>query len=131
MIFILKNLSVFIFGGLVYGGLELLWRQSTHWTMLITGGLCFYLLYKLFSKFPYMPLYLKCIAGAVIITMIEFTAGYIVNIIFKMNVWDYSFLPFNLMGQVCLLYSLLWGLLVIPIDFVTKFINMLFYRTSV
>ena len=28
-----------------------------------------------------------------------------------MNVWDYSGFPLNIMGQVCLLYSVLWGLL--------------------
>ena len=28
-----------------------------------------------------------------------------------LDVWDYSKVPFNFLGQVCVLYSVLWGFL--------------------
>lgn len=45
------------------------------------------------------------------VTAVEFVFGVVFNIILKMNVWDYSGVPFNLFGQVCLLYTILWGIL--------------------
>ena len=42
--------GIFLIGGLGYGLLEILWRGRTHWSMLLTGGVCFIALYKLFEK---------------------------------------------------------------------------------
>ncbi len=55
------------------------------------------------------------ILGSAVITSIELIFGIIFNVILKKNVWDYSKLPFNLGGQVCARYSVLWGLLSILI----------------
>lgn len=44
----------------------------------------------------------------------EFVVGLIVNVAWKQNVWDYSNLPLNIMGQVCLPFSILWFLITIP-----------------
>ena len=37
---VLEYGGVFTAGGLGYGGLELLWRGRTHWSMLLCGGVC-------------------------------------------------------------------------------------------
>lgn len=111
---------VFLLGGVIYGMIEVVWRQHTHWTMVLLGGLCFLTLFKLFGKMENYSLLEKCVVGAVVITALEFTTGYIVNIVFHMSVWNYSKMPFNLLGQVCILYSTLWGFLCIPIDFISK-----------
>ena len=37
---VLEYGCVFAAGGLGYGGLELLWRGRTHWSMLLCGGVC-------------------------------------------------------------------------------------------
>lgn len=111
-----QDVTLFSIGGLTYGLIEILWRHHTHWTMLLTGGICFLSLFKLFTKMPKLPILEKCVLGSVIITIIEFTAGCVVNIWLKMNVWDYSHVPFNLLGQICVLYSTLWGFLCIPIN---------------
>ena len=58
-----------------------------------------------------MPLTLEMLFGACLITGLEFGFGYVFNIRFGMNVWDYSDMPFNIMGQVCLPYMLLWFIL--------------------
>ncbi len=114
----LKYLLLFLIGGFSYGLIEILWRRYTHWSMVITGGFCFTALFRCFTKFNKLPLYKKCIIGSTIITVIEFAVGCIVNIWLKLKVWDYSCRPLNLCGQVCLLYSSLWGLLCIPVNYI-------------
>lgn len=91
--------------------LELLWRKRTHWSMGILGGIVFLLLYLVFTRIGPERLLLKGVVGMAIITSLEFLAGTVVNVRLKWNVWDYSGLPVNLYGQVCLLYSGLWFLL--------------------
>ena len=59
------------------------------------------------------------------ITAIEFVAGAIVNVRLKLNVWDYSKMPLNLYGQVCLPFSLLWCLLTLPISFLSSYLATL------
>lgn len=51
-------------------------------------GICF-MLHALFVSRP-MPLAAKCIAGAVLITAVEFLFGWVVNIRLGRSVWDYS-----------------------------------------
>ena len=115
-----KNLSIFSFGAVVYGLIEILWRGKTHWSMLITGGACFLSLYKLFIPFKNIPVFKKCLMGSFVITAYEFVAGCIFNLWLKLKVWDYSKMPFNIKGQICPFYTFLWGLLTIPISFVCK-----------
>jgi len=38
---LLKYFILFIIGGSIYIGLEILWRGYSHWTMGILGGICF------------------------------------------------------------------------------------------
>lgn len=99
-----------ITGGRLYTWIELLWRGYTHWTMFILGGGCFVVLGLLNEyKIPWHWCLLRqAIAGACIVTIFEFIAGCIVNLWLDWQVWDYSDLPFNFLGQICLYYFLLW-----------------------
>lgn len=52
------------------------------------------------------------------VTCLEFITGVIVNIWLKLGVWDYSGLPLNILGQVCLPFYFAWvGLSVVAIVF--------------
>ena len=95
-------LLCFLLGGAGYVLIELLWRGRSHFSMFIAGGFA-------------LPLPVKCIAGALVITAIEFIAGYIVNLRMGLNVWDYSGRPYNLYKQICPGFALLWALLSLPI----------------
>ena len=106
-----KNTMMFISGCIIYGFLEILWRGYTHWTMILTGGICLVLLYNMFNRLENVHTLCKCVYGAGIITLVEFIVGCVVNIMLGMNVWDYSAIPFNLFGQVCVLFSTLWMLI--------------------
>ncbi|MGI6151756.1 MAG: putative ABC transporter permease [Christensenellales bacterium] len=104
---------VILLGGWIYSGIEILWRRRTHWTMFLTGGLCFAWLYALATRTS-LPTLLQCALGALIITFVEFSVGCVVNLALGWKVWDYSRNRFNLFGQVCLSFSGLWFLLSWP-----------------
>ena len=55
-----------------------------------------------------MPLVRQMLIGAIVITALEFVCGCIVNLWLDWNVWNYSNMPFNLFGQICLPFSILW-----------------------
>ncbi len=103
--------ALFLFGGVCYLLIEILWRKRTHWSMGILGGTAFLLMFLLFARIGPEQVLLKGLIGAAIITSLEFLGGAVVNVRLKWNVWDYSALPLNLYGQVCLLYSGFWFLL--------------------
>lgn len=103
----------FLMGYFIYSLIEIINRGYTHWTMALTGGLVLTILYAINSRRT-MTLIKSCFIGAVIITSIEFTVGVFDNIIMHWNVWDYSDMPFNILGQICPHFSLYWFLLCIP-----------------
>lgn len=117
-------LLTFFLGGTLYVLLELLWRGRSHVSMFCAGGLALLLLHGLFLRFA-LPLFAQCLLGGLVITAIEFVAGAIVNVRLKLNVWDYSKMPLNLYGQVCLPFSLLWCLLTLPISFLSSYLATL------
>ena len=55
-----------------------------------------------------MRLALKCLIGAGIITGVELVFGLVFNQALGMGVWDYSRVPLNLWGQICLPFTLIW-----------------------
>jgi uncharacterized membrane protein len=84
--------------------------------MFIVGGLCFILIGLLNDGlFNWkMALNSQMTLSALIITIVEFTAGAILNLGFGLEIWDYSDQPYNLYGQICLLYTCFWYLLSLP-----------------
>ena len=115
-----EQLTVFATGAAGYPVIELIWRQSTHWSMALAGGTCLLLLYNLDGKFTKLSLGMKCVLGSGVITAVEFVAGLLVNCWQDWNVWDYSCFKFHFMGQICLVYSVLWGLLCLPMSGLCK-----------
>ena len=101
-----KRCLLFALGGYAYMGLELLWRGWSHGSMFLAGGLCFLLLGQLNRMQPRLPLLLRALAGAGIITMVEYAAGLLINRDYA--VWDYRALPLNYHGQICFSFCLLW-----------------------
>ena len=121
-----ENALVYMVGSVGYTALELMWRGYTSWTMTATGGVCFGLLYRLHPKIEHLRLWKQCIVGGGVITVVEFAAGMLFNRLLKMKVWDYSDRPFHFKGQVCLLYSLLWCLLCLPVMQLCGWVNKRF-----
>ena len=113
----LRPLVLIGIGGLLYVLIEILFRGHSHWTMFLVGGLCFWLIGLLNEILPWeMLLWKQGIVGAVIVTTVEFISGCIINLWLGWNVWNYSDMPFNLLGQICLPFSIAWvGLALVAI----------------
>lgn len=107
--------TIFLMGAVGYTALEILWRGYSHWSMTLTGGGCLLAVHRMNRRHRGEPLLRRCALGSGIITAAEFGVGVLVNRVLGWNVWDYSRLPMNLLGQICLPYSLLWFLLCLPL----------------
>lgn len=125
-----QGLFAFLMGYFCYSLIEILIRGYTHWTMALTGGTVLAILYAVNSSRT-MTLIKSCFIGAVIITAVEFAVGVVVNIIFGWNVWDYTDIPLNLFGQICLPFSGLWFLLCIPAYYVCTGIRRKFIAPEI
>ena len=111
----MKKLWLFVFGGCAYCFIEVLWRGKTHWSMALAGGTVMLLLSAVQKKTGVLPF---LFLSALIITVTELIFGIIFNIFLKMNVWDYSAMHYNIAGQICLPYTLLWFALGFPVYYI-------------
>ena len=101
-----KQAVLFYLGGCAYMGLELLWRGRSHGSMFIAGGTCFLLIGQLNQVKPRLPLPLRAVAGAGIVTMVELGIGLLCNRNYE--VWDYRERAGNFLGQICPAFTALW-----------------------
>ena len=111
---IYKYMLVLAFGAAGYGAIEIAFRGRTHWTMLITGAVCFMMIY-IISMNNKINKWFKWILGGLAITVVEFMVGAVVNIGLGWRVWSYANMPYNLLGQICPTFSIMWCFLCIPI----------------
>ncbi len=51
--------------------------------------------------------------GMALTTAVELIAGWLLDILFHTRWWDYSNLPFNFHGYICLKFSIIWGFAVV------------------
>ena len=103
----LRYTLLFLFGGFLYCFFEVVARGRSHISMLLAGGLSFVLIGNL-NKRKDMSLVGQMFLGMIIITCIELVTGMIVNVWLGLEVWDYSNMPYNFKGQICLLFSNIW-----------------------
>lgn len=109
-----RDLIIFFIFGIMYVTIEVLFRGYSHISMFILGGLCGLIIGHLDEWMPKISIIKQCILGSIIITLLEFVFGYILNIKLGLNIWDYSNLKFNIMGQVSLLFTGAWIILSFP-----------------
>lgn len=105
----LRAIFIICTGGMVYYNFEILYRGYSHFSMFLCGGFSFYTIGTLNEHPNYKLSFLSqmCI-GTLIITGFEFITGMIVNLFLHLHVWDYSNLPFNIKGQICLPFTIVW-----------------------
>ena len=103
-------------GGVLYGGLEVIWRGHTHWTMMLLAALLCVPLDLANEHMPWeLPLWLQAVLGGLAITEAELAAGLVLNRWLGLGIWDYSALPGNFLGQICPQFAVLWCLLAAPV----------------
>ena len=111
---LIKILIIWFIMGMIYFTIEGIWRIPkggyANIIMLPIGGLCGVIVGGInqLPQFYNMKVLLQSLIGAILVTIVEFLAGCLLNLLFNLGIWDYSNMPFNLLGQICLPFTLLW-----------------------
>lgn len=110
----MKRLSEYLFlwavGGCLYYSFEIIFRGFSHWSMFVLGGICL----QFFTFQGTMtgwadPLWRQVLRCIIFVTSMEFITGIIVNKWLHLAVWDYSRMPFQLFGQICLPFMVIFS----------------------
>lgn len=126
-----KHCIIFSIGGFLYSLIEILFRGYTHPSMYIVGGFCFVLIGSINEVFSWdTPLVLQMILSAIMVTTVEFVSGCIINLTLHLNVWDYSGLWGNVLGQIALPFIGAWFLLSAAAIFADDWIRYLLFDES-
>lgn len=90
-----------------------LWGKTSLWMFPVGGFLG--VIIGLFNETTFcrfkLNITIQGIIGGLLITLTEFITGIILNIILNLNIWSYSDIPFNVLGQISLPFTLIWILL--------------------
>lgn len=106
---LLKYIFFFFIGGGIYYGVEILWRGYSHWSMFGLGGICFIFAGIQNECIPWDYPFWKQVLGTELFVLVsEFLTGCVVNLWLNWNVWDYSNLPGNILGQTTWQFALLF-----------------------
>ena len=116
-----KRISEIVFliaaGGSTYYLIEIWFRGFSHWTMFVLGGVAL-----TFCSFQgevmhwSEPMWIQIIRAVLFLTSLEFMTGIICNKWLKIGIWDYRDQPFQLCGQICLPFMVMFsGLLCLAI----------------
>lgn len=112
------SMLLWTWGGAVYFLMEVAWKtfsghpERIHWSMLLVAVFLSAVLERCGDECPWeMVLPMQALICTVVITATELVAGLILNVWLGLGVWDYSDLPLNFMGQICLWFSAVWFVL--------------------
>lgn len=99
-------------GGSLYYSLEILFRGYSHWSMFVLGGICM-MFFAIQGRAGHWsePLWIQVVRCTIFVTACEFITGLIVNKWLHLDVWDYSDQPFQLLGQICLPFAVIFSAL--------------------
>lgn len=109
------SLLLWTWGATVYFFLEVAYKTITShperisWTILALAIVLCIPVERCGAELPWeCPLWLQSLCCAILVTAVEFAAGLVLNVWLGLGTWDYSHLPFNLMGQICLQFFFVW-----------------------
>ena len=105
--YLIYSLAFFV-GGNTYCLIEMLYRSRTHYSMFFCAGIAVATLLFIYTQNRGIPPVLFALIAALVITVLELAFGLVFNLWLGCNVWDYSRVPLNLFGQICLPFSAIW-----------------------
>lgn len=77
-------------------------------------------------------LILLFLGSAALTTALEFVTGWVLEKFFHDKWWDYSDMPFNIKGYICLKFTVLWGLAAsFVVGAVHRFVYMIIIKTPI
>lgn len=107
--------------GTVYFFIEVIWKtlhgrpETISWTMMALAILLAIPLERCGAEMPWKcPLPLQGLVCGTAVTAAELVAGLLLNVWLGMGIWDYSGVPLNFMGQICIPFLALWCISSIP-----------------
>ena len=115
-----KYTILILFGGALYCICELSWRGWTHPSMALCGGLCFLMIYMVNDKLRGSSLIKQGLISCAVITTTELLFGFVLNILLGLNVWNYSNIGFDLLGQICIPFCGVWFIMSYPCIFISR-----------
>lgn len=123
-----KYSVLFCLFGCIYYCIEILFRGYSHWTMFLLAGLCCVLIGML-NEFTDREtcVWIQMFWAALLVTFFEFLFGLVFNISLGWHIWDYSQTPFNLLGQICLPFSVAWFFLSLPAILLDDWVRTRFF----
>ena len=106
------------FVGTVYFLIEVTYKtvighpEGISWTMLLLALVMGIIMERMGAELPWrFPIWAQAILCGGANTAAEFITGCIVNLWLGWDVWDYSDLPGNFLGQICPQFAALWCIL--------------------
>lgn len=119
-----KTMFLFIFGFMAYITLEVCWRGYSFPLMGLCGGVAFILIDKINNKISWdIDILIQGTIGSVIITLMEFVIGTLSLHGIVRQMWDYTNVPLNYKGIICLPFSFVWFLISIGAVLLADCIN--------
>lgn len=119
-----KNILLFIVGFMSYITIEVLFRGYSFPIMGICGGIAIVLLDKINNKISWdIDILIQGFLGSLLITFFELVIGEIAKHTSLPQMWDYSNIPLNFDGVICLPFTLIWLVLSIFAIFIADAIN--------
>jgi len=94
-------------------------RGFLHGPYLPVYGIGALVAYSVLHRFKTYPI-LVFLAGLVVCSIVEFFTGWILEKLFHAKLWDYSSRKVNIQGRVCLLNSVLFGLLSLAVIYILQ-----------
>ncbi|MFT5873847.1 MAG: putative membrane protein [Clostridium sp.] len=117
--------------GIIYLLIEFIYKGSTYWQMAVIGGIAGMLVGLINKIFPWnTPLWTQGSIGMIVATICEFIGGCYLNLYMHYSMWSYIGLPFNLLGQVCLYFSITWFFVSLLGIFIDDFIRWKLFKEA-
>lgn len=106
-----KNIVLFVVGFMTYITIEVLFRGYSFALMGACGGLAIVILDKINNKLSWnTDILIQALIGSLLITFFELVIGELaLHTSIVPIMWDYSDVPLNFDGVICLPFSLAWA----------------------
>lgn len=112
------SVLLWVWTGTLYFFIEVAWKTANgrpdtiSWTMLLLAIFLAVPLERCGAEVPWnMPLIIQAIICTCAITAAEFCAGCVLNLWLRLDIWDYSNMAWNVLGQICPQFIAAWFIL--------------------
>lgn len=127
-----KKATLFLTGFCVYLSIEVCWKGYSYPLMGIISGIAVLILDRLNNEISWdLDLVWQCLFGSCLITGFELVIGEIAKRTTLLPImWDYTNVPLNFDGVICLPFSIVWMLLSSVAIFLADAINYYIFEDT-